>query len=379
MGKPATERRLKVALVIGGLPYGGVETSFLLVARRLRELGHEPVIINVSGTGEYESVYREYGFDPIHAGESKKVLKTSRLDTALRLRRILRDLNPDIIHTAHFSANYHVRIGAVGLGIPVIMHCRNIKRMKSFRRFADKVLSRVTTKYLAVSKAVAEVVQQDHNVAGRPVQVLYNAISSEKMNVEPADLSEFPQLEGQGPLVVVCSRLVKQKNVDVIIRAFVRALDAVPDMRMLVMGDGSERDALTALAVGEGVADKVAFAGFRQDAPALLRAAVARKAVFAMVSDYEGFSNALTEAMYCGIPAVISEHVPNREVTGDAARVVPIDEASVAESIETILTDATLYDRMSTEAVSVAKQLTIEPHVDDLVAVYRELLDEDGI
>lgn len=378
MAEPAGNRKLRVALVVGGLPFGGVETSFLLVARRLRELGHEPVIINVSGTGEYESVYREHGFDPIHAGESKKVLKTSRLDTALRLRKLLRSLKPDIVHTAHFSANYHVRIGAVGLGIPVIMHCRNIKRMRSFRRFADKVLSHATTKYLAVSKAVAEVVQQDHNVAGRPVEVLYNAISQEKMSVEAADLTEFPELKGRGPLVVTCSRLVRQKNLDLILRAFADVRSTLPQLRMLILGDGPERSELEKLAGKLGVAESICFAGFRKDVPEILHAAADRGAVFAMVSDYEGFSNALTEAMYCGMPAVISEHVPNLEVTGESALVVPVDRETIASALLKVLSDQQAYQRMSAAARTVAAGLTINAYVDRLVGVYEETLGADA-
>jgi UDP-N-acetylglucosamine:LPS N-acetylglucosamine transferase len=103
------------------------------------------VIVNLSGTGVMEEEYRAAGFAPLHVGNGVASLKTSCLGTTLKLRRLMQEIRPDLIHTSHFSANYHGRLAAIGLGIPVVVHCHNIKReRKASRRLADSLLSFVT-------------------------------------------------------------------------------------------------------------------------------------------------------------------------------------------------------------------------------------------
>ena len=361
---------MHVAFVVGGLPFGGVESLTLLTAKELIKRGHRPTIINISGTGEYEKAYLEAGIRPLHVGESKKVLKTTSLRTPLKLRRMFRELKADLIHTSHFSADYHVRLANFGTDTPIITHCRNIKREKKIsRRLANKLLSFRTTRYLAVSNAVGEIIQRDHNLAGRPISTLYNVISTSKMDVPSVDLTELG-VRQQGEIIVCCSRIVKQKNLDVVIRAMPRVLERLPDAQLLILGDGPEREALELLADSLGVGDSTIFTGFRLDVPNILQALSNRVSVFAMPSDYEGFSNSLTEAMYCALPSVISEFVPNKEITAESASVVAISFEALAEEFVSILGNSERYHLMSKSAQEIASELTIERYVDQLLEIY---------
>lgn len=110
--------------------------------------------------------------------------------------------------------------------------------------------------------------------------------------------------------------------------------------------------------------------------PRLLRASH----VFAMPSLFEGFGISHVEAMACGLPAVISEHVPSREVSGGAATVCPLtgddaeDAACFAQGLLGYLRDELAYARASREARRVARSLDLPLYVDRLVAIYRRHL-----
>ena len=111
----------KIAFVIGGLPFGGVENWLFDIALRMKRGGaHACRIFNVSGTGVKMSEFEVAGIDVVCIGNSNAAASTHRLDTALRLRRELKRYDPDIIHPLHFRGDYFERIAAIGLGVPVI-------------------------------------------------------------------------------------------------------------------------------------------------------------------------------------------------------------------------------------------------------------------
>lgn len=377
VGRAAQETRktmntsLRILYILGGLPFGGVETWQLAIAKELRERGHVPVIVNLSGTGVMEEEYHTAGFTPLHVGNNVASLKTSCLGTTLKLRRLIRETRPDLIHTSHFSANYHGRLAAIGLGIPVVVHCHNIKReRKASRRLADSLLSFATHTYIAVARAVAEQGVRPYNWAGRPCKVQYNAIDHNLLRgVAPQEL-----LPGGGPALVSVCRLVRQKNMDILLRAFALCLGRLPDLRLLIVGDGPEIENLRRLARELGVEEKAFFPGFRSDVPGIMCAVAQRPCLFVMPSAYEGFGIAPLEGFYFGIPALVSPAVPLREIAGDAAQVCPAEAGPMAEAIGRILSDQEAWRTMSQSAQAVAERFSIKDHVTALLKIYEGVL-----
>ena len=322
---------MKIAYLIGGLPYGGVESwLFDLTHALLRRPDISPTIVNVSGTGVRHPEFVASGLDVRTIGHSTDCLKTTRLDTALRLRALLKELQPDIVHTVHFSADYFGRLAALGLKVPVITHIRNTKHERSLhRRLASKLLSFRTDLYLAVSHGAAQTIRTDHNLAGRDVVVVYNALDLAKLRVPPAALPAPPAGLGPCKTVMAVSRLVAQKNYPFLVRVMARVAAAHPAVQLVIVGEGGERERIEAEARACGMADRVHLLGYRTDVPALMQAAD----IFAMPSLYEGLPIAHLEAMGCGLPAVISEHVPSKEISGGSAFVCPLDEGRFAARI----------------------------------------------
>ena len=367
---------ITVAYVIGGLPFGGVENWLFDLARALRgdddpDFTIEARILNVSGTGRKMADFRAAGIEVLTAGDSTKALKTSNLSTIRRVRRILREIGPDIVHTLQFSGDYFGRLGALGLGAPVVTHIRNMKSEgKLRRRLINKALSFATTRYLAVSRAAARTVEREHNLARRPVQVLYNGVDPDKLDAPPLDLRAAHGLTG--PVILGVGRLVAQKNFDLLLRALRLLLDRGVEASVCLLGDGGKRDELEALARELDLGDRAVFAGYVENAavPGYLRSAAA----LCMPSDYEGLPVTHVEALFCGLPAVVSRFVPSLEIAADACLVARRDPIDLADKLEILLTDPARHSALSEAALRIAPELSMDRSVERLKAFYRDLL-----
>lgn len=366
-GKP-----IKVAFIVGGLPFGGVENWLLdLVLPLKAESEIDPYVINLSGTGNLMSKYEKMGVEVLCIGSDKKSIKTHRLDTLLELRKRLKEIQPDVVHTMHFSADYFGRLASLGLDVPVFCHVHNVKsERKTYRRLANKALSYATTCYFSVSKEVASTVKKDHNIAERPSRVLYNAVDPAKLDVEPFDLSERHGLSGK--TIVGVGRFVAQKNFDKLIKAFAIVSEQDPDASLLLLGDGGQMDDLKQLVQELQLDDKVCLPGYvnNADIPSYLKAAY----VLAMPSEYEGLPITHVESLFCGLPAVVSEHVPSIEIAADASLVCTTDVDDIAEKLVRVLSDTSLHSSLSQAALSIAPEYTIERYIELLMAAYREFL-----
>lgn len=98
-------------------------------------------------------------------------------------------------------------------------------------------------------------------------------------------------------------RLEKQKNLGMLLRAFAEFLGSHRDWTLEVYGDGSEHDALVALAHELGIASAVSINPGRQDVHDVVRDA----GMFVLPSDYEGLSNSMLEAMAIGLPCICTD------------------------------------------------------------------------
>lgn len=142
------------------------------------------------------------------------------------------------------------------------------------------------------------------------------------------------------PLVVGVGRLVRQKGFDLLIRAHARALaDGGPRHRLAIIGDGEDGDSLRQLADELGVGDTVTLPGFVANPHAV----VARAAVFALSSRWEGFSLCLAEALAVGTPCVAFDCVagPSEVLDGGRyGRLLPAgDVDALADAVRVHLSD----------------------------------------
>ncbi|MCQ4197485.1 glycosyltransferase [Streptomyces parvulus] len=182
------------------------------------------------------------------------------------------------------------------------------------------------------------------------------------------------------PLVVCVGRLCRQKGQDVLLDAWRRVLARVPDARLVLVGDGPDRAALTARASAYGLLDgaraSVVLAGGADDVAAWYRAAD----LVVLPSRWEGMALAPLEAMACGRPVVVTDVDGAREGLPPALEphclVPPEDPAALAGAVAALLLDAPLRASLGRRGRAHVRSAHDVRHTAEAVAaVYGALLD----
>jgi glycosyltransferase involved in cell wall biosynthesis len=173
--------------------------------------------------------------------------------------------------------------------------------------------------------------------------------------------------------VVAVGRLTWQKGYEDLLRAMAQVLAALPDYRLVIVGDGELGPQLTALALELCMLDRVDFVGMLDQAALveILRASE----LFVMSSVSEGFPKALIEAMACGLPIVATDVGACAAVAGNSGLVVsPGRPEALAEAVLSLLRDPARREACAGRARSDAERYSWEKHVDAVQAIYERVL-----
>lgn len=258
-----------------------------------------------------------------------------------RLRAAIRDASPDVVLSFGDQVNVLTLLACRPLGLPVIVSERVDPRLHDPGR-PWRALRRLT-----YPRAAAVVVQTERTreyLATRvtaPLVVIPNPVLPAPSRDEPGE-----------PLVVGMGRLVPQKGFDILLRAFADAAPQLPGWRLIIAGEGPERRTLEALTEELGLTHTVALPGLVRDNYGLL----GRTGIFVLASRFEGFPNALAEAMACGRAVVATDCLTGpRELTldGTAGLLVPVDDvAALSAALVRLGGDAEMRRRLGQAAVA---------------------------
>jgi glycosyltransferase involved in cell wall biosynthesis len=156
--------------------------------------------------------------------------------------------------------------------------------------------------------------------------------------------------------LVAMGRLARQKGFDVLLDAFARCAPAHPEWKLLILGEGEERTRLEAQVRALGLDGRVQLPGRVQRPGAILR----RAELFVLPSRWEGFPNALLEAMACGVAAIAADCPSGpRDIVRpgvDGVLVPPEDPAALAAALDRLLTDGEERRRLAARAPEVRER-----------------------
>lgn len=239
-------------------------------------------------------------------------------------------------------------------------------------RWADRVI--------AVSQAEAARLGR---VPRQRLRLVLNGVADVQRMALPEPVAG---MDGGSVVVAVASRLEPPKGVDLVVEAFIRlmqknvqVLDAqgkTAEARLVIMGTGSQEDALRQRVADSGMGDRIHLVGYHPQAAALFR----RAHMVVQASREEPFGLAVAEALSAGVPVVVSDAGGLPEVVEDGVSglVVPAGKVEpLEEALTRLLADPRLRERMGAEARRRYEHLfTIERFAADTLRVYRELQDE---
>jgi glycosyltransferase involved in cell wall biosynthesis len=193
------------------------------------------------------------------------------------------------------------------------------------------------------------------------VRTIHNAV---------ADVELVPvERRFAGPVIGAIGRLDRQKGFDVLLRA----LTELPGTGLVLVGDGPERDPLQRLAAELGLAGRVEFQGWHENA----RRQLGGFDVFVLPSRFEGFPLAIVEAMLARVPVVATTvgSVPESVLDGVTGRLVaPEDPHALSFALRQLLADAGLRARMGAAGREHALNFGLGPMARAYEALYEEVL-----
>jgi glycosyltransferase involved in cell wall biosynthesis len=172
----------------------------------------------------------------------------------------------------------------------------------------------------------------------------------------PADPQSGPR-KSERPLVVAVGRLVPVKRVDKLVSALVETKKRVPDLEATLVGEGYEREALEAQIRAAGAEDWLTLPGRVSDAE--LVELYRRAWVVTSASAREGWGMTITEAAACGTPSVVTDIAGHADaVARDSSGLLVPEPEDLAPALASVLTDATLRQRLSDGALAQAARFT---------------------
>jgi glycosyltransferase involved in cell wall biosynthesis len=366
---------LRLGIVIDTLGTGGAEAmlaEFLAVAP---DYGIDASVAYLVGDGDTLAPrLRRLGVEP-RLLEIKSLL--GRRDRAL-VREHLRGSRPDLVHTHLGYADFLGGLGARALGLPALSTLHSAEWALTPRdRVKDRIMAlarrRSAARVIAVSDAARSRYVGRRWDRPERVVVIRNGVRGASPAMGRAEARAELGLGSDGEVIAMVGRLRAGKGHHVAVAATAILRSRGRPVRLVVIGEGEEREAVERMAapLGEGVV----MAGFRDDIPALLPGID----VVVHPSEHDALPTALIEAMAASVPVVATAvggipEIVEDGVTGILVAPGPTAE-SVADALESLLADpGRMRDFGRAGRARFEAEFTIGRWMKRLVSLYEEVL-----
>lgn len=323
---------MRIAFVLPGLGAGGAERVVSRLADHWAERGHDVNLLLLAGPEHrpyypLSSAVRVHALDLLRPSRGPMDAVAANLRRLHRLRQALADEAPDAVLAFLPETGALATLAALGTGVPVIVSER-ASPLDQPLPVAWRALRR-----LAYGAAAAVVFQTERAGTAFPPSVQARGC----VIPNPVDLPADPAADPAALEIVAAGRLVPQKGFDILVGAFAAVADQHPGWRLTIWGEGPERDRLTALAARHGLGGRVRLPGTSRAPGGWLPGG----SIFALPSRFEGFPNALCEAMGAGYAAIAADcRFGPREIVRDGSDgllVPPENERALADALAALM------------------------------------------
>jgi glycosyltransferase involved in cell wall biosynthesis len=357
----STDRAIHVAAYTDSSEFGGAEKHLAALVRELAGgiqisvLGTNPAIIERVSAGRADVTVRS-----VRPVANKRDMRGIGAHM-----RAIREIRPDVLHASlrhPWSCQYALSAGLLTAGVRTIaVHHAMLPPRNRRQVWLNRLNLRRLDGQVAVSRAGALFVEQLVGLESSTVRVIHNGVPDSAATPLARPVS--------GPIIGSVGRLSPEKGFDVLLRA----LPALPEVTVILVGDGPLRGDLERLAAELEVAERVRMVGWRDDPGPWLPTFD----VFVMPSRMEALGLAIIEAMIASRPVVASSvgGIPDVVVDGETGLLVPAaDPAAMARGVRDLLADPRRRDRMGKAGRDRAlRRFGLRRMVDRYESLYEEL------
>ncbi len=322
---------MKVLVVIDSLAFGGAENVLVTLAAEAPRLGLELDVLSLAPPTEGRAAWlprlRAAGLEPRFLGVSR----LAQPDAVPRLARAIRESGCDVVHAHLEDAATLAPLAGRLARRPVLCTLHHVPVPLSGREAVRERLAVLaggrSAGLVLVSQASHDGFAARYPRSYRPGRwsVVHNGVDLQRFRPlgpgEPAGLAAELGIPAGVPVVSVVGHMRTGKGQEVAVRAWPEVVAEHPEARLLLIGNGPLEDELRDLTRSLGVADRVVFAGARDDVAAILP----RSTLVALPTRMEALPTALLEAAAAGVASVATDvgGVPEVVVDGETGWLVP--------------------------------------------------------
>jgi L-malate glycosyltransferase len=357
---------------------GGGETNLLKVVQLMPQ---ELVRCSIA-TFRIKPEIRQSISVPVYVFPWKRFFHLDAWKAAFALRKLIRTEKVDIVQTYFETSNLWGGVVAKLSGALLLSSRRDMGILrKNKHALAYRVVNRLSDRVLAVSEEVKRFCVDADRINPNKVSVVYNGVDLKHIAAKNSYGNPFADAEWAGASHIITSlaNIRRVKGIDVLIRTAQRVCRELPNAVFVIAGSLYDRDyseEIQGMIRSLSLEKNIKLLGFVGDPVPLLKMSDA----FCLLSRSEGFSNALLEAMACGVPSVVTRVGGNPEAISDRENgfLVPVgDDGAAAEKLLALLRDPERAANIGENGRNSAQtRFSADVMIQRLIGVYRDLLAE---
>lgn len=244
-----------------------------------------------------------------------------------------------------------------------------------FGKFIEDIVSKLANKSIATSKMTKNNLIS-LGIDSKNIYIIPNGVNLKEINEVEPNIDKCD--------IIFVGRLIKEKNVDILLKAVDYIREKLPDIKCHIIGNGPEKEKLIKYVIDRGITDNVKFLKFIEYDEVISR--IKSSKILVLPSSREGFGIVIIEAFACGVPVIIVRSPLNaaselvkydndnnkRKRKRKRGLIVNLDIKELGDAIHMLITDNALRKNMSRSVINAVRKYDWDNIVNKLNIIYKD-------
>jgi len=375
--------KITIAHVVYSFGTGGIENGIVNIINNMNNEKYFHVICCLTTTGNFQDrlIYNNYIIYSLNKKSGNDII------VPINLVKIFRSHNVNIVHLRGWPTLIEGVISAMISRAKAIIFgfhgktANEVNGSSFIRKYSEKLALKFVDKIITLSDIMKSEYSKYLGINENLINVIYNGVDTNKFkHVPERDNIRFDLGINNFDIVIgSIGRIDPVKDFDTLLRSFKKISDNYNNVKLIIVGDGTELPRLKKLAFDFDINESTIFTGHRDDIQNILNVID----IYAQTSIYEGFSNTILEAMATSLPIVATNVGGNAFIVKDGKNGFLVEvgmDDQLCEKLSILISNAELrknFGRLSRAIV--LEKFSINKTVDDYDRFYLNLFNQNSV